>query len=117
LAELVAEEWIFPVPESPSYNAVEKLFRVANLELPPHHLNSLSILTNIGILLESEMIALMPRAAAVQFVDAGLLAILDLPTTADFGEVGFSIRADKEVNPACKNFIQCLREATKEIFA
>jgi DNA-binding transcriptional LysR family regulator len=117
LAELVEEEWIFPVPESPSYNAVEKLFRVVNLELPPHHLNSLSILTNIGILLESEMIALMPRAAAVQFVDAGLLAILDLPTTADFGEVGFSIRADKEVNPACKNFIQCLREATKEIFA
>ncbi|WP_027922645.1 LysR family transcriptional regulator [Pseudomonas sp. URMO17WK12:I12] len=114
--ELMTEEWIFPLQESPSYNAVEKFFRDAGLGLPPHHVNSLSTLTNIGLLLETEMIALMPRAAALQFVKAGLLNILEMTTTANFGQVGFSIRADKEVNPACKNFIRCLREAAKGIF-
>ncbi|MHC8381879.1 LysR family transcriptional regulator [Pseudomonas sp. LB3P14] len=116
IGELMGEEWIFPLQESPSYNAVEKFFRDTGLGLPPHHINSLSLLTNIGLLLETDMIALMPRAAALQFVKAGLLVILDMTTTANFGEVGFSIRADKDVNPACKNFIKCLREAAKEIF-
>lgn len=116
MADLMQEEWIFPLPESPSYNAVEKLFRNTSLGFPPHHVKSLSTLTNIGLLLETQMIALMPRAAALQFADAGILAILDLPTEADFGDVGFSIRADKAVNPACRNFIRCLREATAEIF-
>lgn len=116
IEELIGEEWIFPLQESPSYNAVEKFFRDAGLGLPPHHVNSLSTLTNIGLLLETEMIALMPRAAALQFVKAGLLNILEMTTTANFGQIGFSIRADKDVNPACKNFIKCLREAAKGIF-
>lgn len=117
LAELMQCDWIFPLQESPSYNAVEKLFRGAGLGLPVGHVKSLSMLTNIGMLIETNMIALMPRAAAIQFVDSGLLQILDLPDSAIFGDVGFSIRADKEVNPACKNFIRCLREATREMLA
>ncbi|ASV34830.1 LysR family transcriptional regulator [Pseudomonas reactans] len=116
IADLMTEEWIFPLQESPSYNAVEKFFRDSKLGLPPHHVNSLSILTNIGLLLETDMIALMPRAAALQFVKAGLIVVLDLTKSANFGEVGFSIRADKDVNPACKNFIKCLRETAKSIF-
>ncbi|OFA03475.1 LysR family transcriptional regulator [Duganella phyllosphaerae] len=117
LADLMLQDWIFPLQESPSYNAVEKLFRGAGLGLPASHVNSLSMLTNIGMLLETHMIALMPRAAAIQFVDSGLLQILDLPDSAHFGDVGFSIRADKEVNPACRNFIHCLREAALEMLA
>ncbi|ASV34838.1 LysR family transcriptional regulator [Pseudomonas reactans] len=116
VAELMCEEWIFPLQESPSYNAVAKFFRDGGLGLPPHHVHSLSTLTNIGLLLETDMIALMPRAAALQFLKAGLLAILDMTSTANFGQVGFSIRADKDVNPACKNFIKCLREAAMGIF-
>lgn len=116
IAELMNEEWIFPLQESPSYNAVENFFRDAGLGLPPHHVYSLSTLTNIGLLLETNMVALMPRAAALQFLKVGLLTILDMDNTASFGQVGFSIRADKDVNPACKNFIKCLREAAKAIF-
>lgn len=119
LADLMKEEWIFPLNESYTYNAVEKLFQSAGLPLPPHHIKSLSILTNIGLLLETDIIALIPRAAAVQFVEAGLFVTLDLPSTstANFGDVGYSIRADKDVNPACKNFIRCLTEAAEELFS
>jgi DNA-binding transcriptional LysR family regulator len=116
MTDLMEEEWIFPLPESPSYHAVEKLFRNAGMPLPRPQVSSLSTLNNIGLLLETDLIALMPRAAALQFREAGILEILDLPWVADFGDVGFSIRADKEVSPACKNFIRCLREVSKEVF-
>lgn len=115
-SDLMNEEWIFPLNESYTYNVVEKLFHSAGLRLPSHHVKSLSILTNVGLLLETDVICMMPRAAALQFVEVGLVVILDLPDTANFGEVGFSIRADKDVNPAGKNFIKCLREATAEMF-
>jgi DNA-binding transcriptional LysR family regulator len=115
LADLMDEDWIFPLQESPSYHAVEKLFDSAGLRMPANHVNSLSMLNNIGLLMETDMLALIPRAAAIQFAGAGLASILDLPSTGSFGDVGFSIRADKDVNPACKNFIKCLRQAAKEI--
>jgi DNA-binding transcriptional LysR family regulator len=116
LADLIQEEWIFPLNESYTHNAAERMFYSEGLPLPPNHVKSLSMLTNIGLLLEGNLIALMPRAAAMQFVEAGLLVTLNLPNTASFGDVGFSIRADKDVNPACKNFIQCLRTAAAEMF-
>jgi len=116
LADLIEEEWIFPLNESYTHNVAERMFYSEGLPLPPNHVKSLSMLTNIGLLLEGNLIALMPRAAALQFVDAGLLATLSLPNSANFGDVGFSIRADKDVNPACKNFIQCLRTAAAEMF-
>jgi DNA-binding transcriptional LysR family regulator len=116
LVDLIQEEWIFPLNESYTHNAVEKMFYSEGLTLPPHHVKSLSMLTNIGLLLEGNLIAIMPRAAALQFVEAGLLVTLDLPNSVNFGDVGFSIRADKDVSPACKNFIKCLRAATAEMF-
>jgi DNA-binding transcriptional LysR family regulator len=115
-ASLMKEEWILPLQESPAFNAVEKLFCHGGPGLPAHHVKSLSVLTNIGLLLETDMIALMPHGAAKQFLDSGVLAILDLPAAGNFGDVGFSVRADKDVNPACKNFIKCLREAAHELF-
>jgi len=116
LADLIHEEWIFPLNESYTHNAAERMFYSEGLPLPPNHVKSLSMLTNIGLLLGGNLIALMPRAAALQFVEAGLFVTLDLPNTVNFGDVGFSIRADKDVNPACKNFIKCLRVATAEMF-
>ena len=51
----------------------------------------------------------MPRVAAQQFEDAGLLRILDLPESGAFGTVGFSVRSNKELSAACQAFVECLR--------
>lgn len=115
LADLLNSSWILPLPESPSRNAAEQLFRNVGLPMPKYEVESLSLLVNLGILLETDMVALLPRAAAVQFANAGLLAILDLPVESRFGTVGYSIRADREVNPACRRFIDSLRAAAKAI--
>lgn len=112
LPALMDAPWILPVPESPSRLAAESLFRRAELPLPRDVIESLSMLTNIGLMLETPRIGLMPRAAARQFVDAGLLCILETEEAGSFGAVGFSVRADKAPTPACRLFIECLREAT-----
>jgi len=111
LSELVGAPWILPTPDSPARLAAEHMFREAGLAMPTDIVESLSILTNIGLLLETPRIALMPRVAARQFEDAGLLRILDLPETGAFGTVGYSVRSNKEPSVACLAFIACLRDA------
>jgi DNA-binding transcriptional LysR family regulator len=74
---------------------------------------SLSLLTNLGLLMETPRIALMPSVAANQFARAGLLRVLDLPETCAFGTVGFSVRSNKEQSAAGRAFIACLREAAQ----
>ncbi len=111
LSELVDFPWILPTADSPARLAAENLFRAAGLPLPNDIVESLSILTNIGLLLDTPRVALMPSTAARQFSDAGLLRILDLPETGAFGTVGFSVRSNKEQSAACRAFVECLRES------
>ncbi|HEX7910256.1 MAG TPA: LysR substrate-binding domain-containing protein [Paraburkholderia sp.] len=113
LSELVGSPWILPTPDSPARLSAEHLFRAAGLPLPTDIVESLSLLTNIGLLLDTPRIALMPRVAARQFEEAGLLRILDLPESGAFGTVGFSVRSHKEQSAACLAFVECLREAVK----
>jgi DNA-binding transcriptional LysR family regulator len=113
LAELMSYPWILPTPDSPARLAAEHLFRAADLPMPTDIVESLSLLTNIGLLLETPRVALMPRVAASQFADAGLLRILDLPEAGAFGTIGYSVRSNKEQSAACRAFIECLREAAQ----
>ncbi|CAB3806078.1 HTH-type transcriptional regulator GbpR [Paraburkholderia ultramafica] len=110
LHDLAAMPWIVPTVESPLRHVVERMFRHAGLALPTDLVESLSVLTNLGLLLEAPRIAVMPRVAATQFVQAGLLQVLDIPETESFGTVGFSVRSNKEMSPACEAFVECLRE-------
>jgi DNA-binding transcriptional LysR family regulator len=56
--------------------------------------------TELGLLLDTLRIALMPRVAAQQFEDAGLLRILDLPESGAFGTVGFRcVRIESRARP------------------
>lgn len=111
LAQLREGAWILPVPESPSRLAAERLFHDAGLPLPEDVVESLSVLTNIGLMLETARVALMPRAAATPFVESGLLRVLADTMPGSFGDVGYSLRSDKQPSPACERFVACLREA------
>uniref|UniRef100_UPI002ABD752A LysR family transcriptional regulator n=1 Tax=Paraburkholderia sp. J63 TaxID=2805434 RepID=UPI002ABD752A len=111
LRELIDSPWILPTPDSPARLSAENLFRRAGLAIPKDVVESLSILTNVGLLFETPRIALMPRVAARQFEGAGLLRVIELPETAAFGTVGFSLRSNKAQSAACQAFVGCLREA------
>lgn len=114
LRDLANAPWILPTTESPLRNSVERMFRQAGLTLPVDIVESLSVLTNLGMLLEAPRVAVMPRVAATRFMRAGLLRIIDIPESGAFGTVGYSVRSSKELSPACELFVECLREVAAE---
>ena len=77
------------------------------MRLPTRHVESLSLLTNIGILMHSDA-ALMPYDAAAS---SWPWASWRLPTDAfgAFGDVGYSIRADRPLTPACLRLVDYLK--------
>jgi DNA-binding transcriptional LysR family regulator len=115
LADLVDLPWLLPLPESPARPFVERMFAQAGLALPRNRIESTSMLTNIGLLAETPCICLMPQAAAQPFVAAGLLVMLDSPAPGDFGAIGFSVRADRQVSSACHRVILELRQCAAEM--
>lgn len=111
LAELATHPWILPLNESPARLAAERMFLDAGLQVPANLVESLSLLTNIGLMQDLGAIGLMARDVADHFVRLGLLAILDLGDIGRFGTIGYSVRTDRAPAPAAAHFIACLREA------
>jgi DNA-binding transcriptional LysR family regulator len=93
LRDLASLPWILPSTESPLRVSVERMFRQAQIPLPLDVVESLSILTNLELLMRAPRIGLMPRAAARQFVRMGLLRTLDIPEAGSFGSVLAACRA------------------------
>src|SRR5690606_11129537 len=108
LAQMMDWPWILPSAESPLRTAVEQTFHRTGLGLPPRYIESLSLLTNLGILLRGEAIALMPQDAAAQFLEHGLLKRLPLEEFGLFGRVGYSVRANRQMSPASQRLIEYL---------
>ncbi|MCL4183002.1 MAG: LysR family transcriptional regulator [Burkholderiaceae bacterium] len=111
LTELRDFEWIVPTPESAAYPSVRAFFAQAGLMLPARVVESVSILTNLGLLTGSSMVALMPQSAAEHFAQAGWLAILPVQGLGSFGAVGYTLCANREPTAATRRFLLALREA------
>lgn len=114
LADLTDCIWILPAPSSPLRASIERIFFDAGLRLPVRHMESLSLLTNIGVLMHSEALALMPYDAAAQFLSMGLLARLPTDAFGAFGDVGYSVRADRPLTPACQRLVEYLKRSAAQ---
>ncbi len=115
LPDLMAWPWVLPPMESPARLTAERLFSDAGLPMPANIVESLSLLTNIGLLQAMQAINLMPRAVAQHFAQLKLLSILDMGDIGSFGRIGYSVREDRASTPAAAFFIQCLAQAAAEL--
>ena len=113
LAELADHIWILPAPPR-RCASIERSFFDAGVRLPTRHVESLSLLTNIGILMHSDALALMPYDAAAQFLAMGVLARLPTDAFGAFGDVGYSIRADRPLTPACLRLVDYLKRVAAQ---
>lgn len=102
--------WIIPTPESAAMRSAQLFFATAHMVVPKRIVESVSILTNLGLLLESSTIALMPYAVAEQFVRSGLLSILPLGVASPFGKVGYSLFSDRPPTAATQRLLAALQE-------
>ena len=114
LAELVNEEWILPPPQTSLRRQFDAGFRKAGLEPPVRAVESISILSNHTLLLESDMIGVMPY----QVVEAqhGLVR-LPINFKIAAGPVGITLRNNAELTPAAASFVDILRKVASEMNA
>ncbi len=110
LAEMTDLLWILPLKDSPARMVIERMFRQAGLPLPVKHIESLSQLTNLGMMLAGPCVCMMPWSAAQPFIQAGLLRRLEVHALGPFGTIGYSVKACDSMSPASKKFIDCLKD-------
>ncbi len=114
LKGLAKADWILPPPQTSLRRQIVKAFQNAGLEPPVDRVESVSIMTNHTLLMETDMIAAMPYEVANVY--SGLVRLpITLETTV--GEVGATTRAGVEMSAATSQFMEILREVAKEIEA
>lgn len=113
LADLIDELWILPTPATSLRDDVEQTFHQHGLPLPARHIESLSILSNLGILCNGQAIGLMPSDAAGRFLHPSLLAELPIDVFQRFGQVGYSLCEQRKPSACTHLFIEQLALATQ----
>ena len=106
LADVQAQQWIMPPPETSLRRQLEERFRKARLELPAKAVESVSILANFTILKETDMVAALPYQVVDSQPD-----LVRLPVNFDigFGAIGVTLRQGAEQPPATRYFLAVLK--------
>ncbi len=112
LQELLDQDWILPPPQTSLRRQIEIAFRKEKLDPPSRAVESVSILTNHTLLLETDMIACMPFQV-VEMQER--LVRLPITLKAALGPVGVTLRSDASMTPAASYFLSVLRRVGKSM--
>ncbi|HEY0297147.1 MAG TPA: LysR substrate-binding domain-containing protein [Bordetella sp.] len=113
-ARFEAVDWILPTPDTEAMHAVDALFAELGFRKPARIVESVSIMTNLGLLVESRMIAVMPFSVARKFVHLGVLSILPLGREIPFGPIGYTVPRGRPASPAVQRFLMALKDVAVE---
>ena len=64
--------------------------------------------------MHSDALALLPYDAAAPFLSMGMLARLPTDAFGAFGDVGYSVRADRPLTPACQRLVDYLKQSAAQ---
>lgn len=112
MADLADQEWILPPPQTSLRRQIESAFRKAGIEPPSRAVESVSVLTNHTLLMETDMVACMP----FQVVETQeQLCRLPISLKAALGPVGVTLRSAPSLTPAALYFLGALRRVAAEM--
>jgi len=115
LTDLAGESWILPTPEAAYRHRIDAAFRQCGVEPPVRLVESLSILTNMTLLQESDMLGVMPRNVARYYARLGSLVPLSVPLPPPSGPVGIITRTGGAMSPAGEELLAALRATGREL--
>lgn len=101
--------WLIPPIATAAGKAVQQFFNDLDIKTPLRVIESVSIMTNLAILTDSNFVALMPSSVAHRFIQLGLLNMLPLKNPIPLGEIGYTLHTDRPITPACQRFIDTLK--------
>jgi DNA-binding transcriptional LysR family regulator len=70
-----------------------------------------SILTTLSLLLDSDMLAVLPTSVAQYYVDLGTMAALATPLRGRLAPYGLILRKNRRIRPATQLVIDAIRTA------
>ena len=106
---MVDESWILPSEGTVLRREIDNAFHKVNLPVPRNAIESVSVLTNRTLLIETDMIAVMPYEVVKTYEEVGQMKRLPIRLKADLGPVGYTVRADSELTPAVQYLLQVLK--------
>jgi DNA-binding transcriptional LysR family regulator len=112
LSDLVDHAWVMPPMQTSLRRQLEVAFLRENLEPPADIIESVSILTNHTLLMETDMIAAMPHQVAS--IQQGL-RILPVTLEATSSRIGATMRATSGLSAAADYFMSIVREVAAGI--
>lgn len=106
---LAAEEWVLPPAGTPVRAALEARFHAAGLAVPRAQIESASVLTNLALLADSPLLAVMPLGAARVLAEAGALCVLPVRLEDGLPPVGVLMRDGAAPSSAAAIVLDTLR--------
>lgn len=104
----------FPMVLPPEFattrNVIEEFLLFNKINLSRHYLESLSTLTNIGVLQETESIGFLSYQVAEYFKKANLVDVLPLTMKNIYIDIGLIWYAERNLTPSQLNIIAILEE-------
>jgi LysR family transcriptional regulator of gallate degradation len=113
LEALVDQEWVAPVPDTPSHEAFQRAFATVGAAPPGRcvHANSMNLIR--ALLLGSDRLALVSGRSMAQVRQIGMLAFLPVALRQTERPIGILQRAHQPAFPALQIFMQALRELAR----
>lgn len=111
LRDLVDQRWVLPPSSAPLRQHLDILFMSKAADRPRFAVESVSLLTNLRMIQEGNMLGVMPSDIAHHFAENKLLKILPVPLADFFGPVVLITRRDRMQSPPAKAFVEELRAA------
>jgi DNA-binding transcriptional LysR family regulator len=111
LAELATYPWIVQPHPSPMRQIIDQTFRESRVAPPVSTVETSSILTTLSLLLDSDMLAVLPTSVAHYYVELGTMAALSTPLRGRLAPYGLILRKNRRIRPATQLVIDAIRAA------
>jgi len=101
--------WIMPLPETTLRYMIEAEFHERSLDLPKIACESLSIVTNRRLIMDTNYIGAFPAQVVQPDISAGLLSQLPMEEPLSFGPIGISRLKDSPLGSAAQALVDELQ--------
>jgi DNA-binding transcriptional LysR family regulator len=105
------------LPPASTYTrvAIDSFMAEHHVAVPRRHLESVSTLTNVGVLQFTDSVGFLSRELARHFAALGVLSVLPLPLPNVVLQVGLIWMVDRHLNGAQRMVRQLLRDTVREL--
>lgn len=115
LADALTYRWILPAYRTPARYLFQQELQKLGLSEPQQTIETSSLSTVRGLLLESDSVALLSEHQVYFEKLYGVLSVLPLPLENTLRPIGVTMRAHTRLSPAAERFLQELRSVAAQL--